>query len=263
MEKEKRVMNNSIFKGATLMITGGTGSFGNAVLERFLKTDIKEIRIFSRDEKKQDDMRHLYNNDKLYNALIVTHDFSLPYSSTAYSNFILNNKNFYMQRFMTTFGNVIDGSFTKTGLVKSLFDTFVDAQQLYYTVDNILNKPDNIKELNCEIILHIFYNYLTIYCYDFIPIDSDIRTFNSVLYRYGYTYSEMDNIKNVDNIRKYFNYIKTKCETVKRNNGLANDLRREVIRIFERGITLWNYIPTELNKLFDYTVNNYEVFLDE
>ncbi len=46
------------FKGKTLMITGGTGSFGNAVLNRFLKTDIGEIRIFSRDEKKQDDMRH-------------------------------------------------------------------------------------------------------------------------------------------------------------------------------------------------------------
>ena len=50
----------SIFAGKTLMITGGTGSFGNAVLNRFLQTDIKEIRIFSRDEKKQDDMRHEY-----------------------------------------------------------------------------------------------------------------------------------------------------------------------------------------------------------
>ncbi len=50
----------SIFKDKTLMITGGTGSFGNAVLRRFLDTDIKEIRIFSRDEKKQDDMRHEY-----------------------------------------------------------------------------------------------------------------------------------------------------------------------------------------------------------
>jgi len=50
----------SIFKDKTLMITGGTGSFGNAVLKRFLDTDIKEIRIFSRDEKKQDDMRHEY-----------------------------------------------------------------------------------------------------------------------------------------------------------------------------------------------------------
>ena len=51
-------MNRSIFQGKTLLITGGTGSFGNAVLNRFLATDIAEIRVFSRDEKKQDDMRH-------------------------------------------------------------------------------------------------------------------------------------------------------------------------------------------------------------
>ena len=54
-----------MFNGKTLLITGGTGSFGNAVLKRFLHTNIKEIRIFSRDEKKQDDMRHYYNNDKI------------------------------------------------------------------------------------------------------------------------------------------------------------------------------------------------------
>ena len=53
-------MKESIFKDKTLMITGGTGSFGHAVLNRFLDTDIGEIRIFSRDEKKQDDMRHDY-----------------------------------------------------------------------------------------------------------------------------------------------------------------------------------------------------------
>ena len=53
------------FKGKTLLITGGTGSFGNAVLKRFLQTDIKEIRIFSRDEKKQDDMRKKYQSSKL------------------------------------------------------------------------------------------------------------------------------------------------------------------------------------------------------
>lgn len=54
-----------MFAGKTLLITGGTGSFGNAVLRRFLDTDIAEIRIFSRDEKKQDDMRKLYASDKL------------------------------------------------------------------------------------------------------------------------------------------------------------------------------------------------------
>lgn len=54
-----------MFNGKTLLITGGTGSFGNAVLNRFLETDIGEIRIFSRDEKKQDDMRNLLKNEKL------------------------------------------------------------------------------------------------------------------------------------------------------------------------------------------------------
>ena len=54
-----------MFKGKTLLITGGTGSFGNAVLERFIDTDINEIRIFSRDEKKQDDMRSIYRNGKV------------------------------------------------------------------------------------------------------------------------------------------------------------------------------------------------------
>ena len=58
-----RVMHS--YKDQILLITGGTGSFGHAAVDRFLKTDIKEIRILSRDEKKQDDMRKRYNNDRL------------------------------------------------------------------------------------------------------------------------------------------------------------------------------------------------------
>ena len=60
-----------MFKNKTLLITGGTGSFGNAVLNRFLKSDIKEIKIFSRDEKKQDDMRRLYKSKKLSFLLVM------------------------------------------------------------------------------------------------------------------------------------------------------------------------------------------------
>ena len=55
----------SVFKDKVLLITGGTGSFGNAVLRRSLNSDIREIRIFSRDEKKQDDMRHALQNPKV------------------------------------------------------------------------------------------------------------------------------------------------------------------------------------------------------
>ena len=54
-----------MFDNKVLMITGGTGSFGNTVLERFLDTDVKEIRVFSRDEKKQEEMRILLSNDKV------------------------------------------------------------------------------------------------------------------------------------------------------------------------------------------------------
>ncbi len=62
---ESLAKDTSVLKDKVLLITGGTGSFGHAVVDRFLNTDIKEIRILSRDEKKQDDMRKAYNNDKL------------------------------------------------------------------------------------------------------------------------------------------------------------------------------------------------------
>ena len=65
-----------MFKDKILLITGGTGSFGNAVLRRFLNTDIKEIRIFSRDELKQDDMRKKYNNSKIKFYLGDVRDFN-------------------------------------------------------------------------------------------------------------------------------------------------------------------------------------------
>lgn len=71
-----------MFKNKTLLITGGTGSFGNAVLRRFLDTDIREIRIFSRDEKKQDDMRKKYSNDKLKFYIGDVRDYNSILSAT-------------------------------------------------------------------------------------------------------------------------------------------------------------------------------------
>lgn len=70
-----------MFKNKTLLITGGTGSFGNAVLKKFLNTDIGEIRIFSRDEKKQDDLRHKYKNDKIKFYIGDVRDYDSIYSA--------------------------------------------------------------------------------------------------------------------------------------------------------------------------------------
>ena len=79
-----------MFKGKTLLITGGTGSFGNAVLKRFLFTDIKEIRIFSRDEKKQDDMRKRFASDKLKFYIGDVRDYQSILNATRGVDFIFH-----------------------------------------------------------------------------------------------------------------------------------------------------------------------------
>jgi UDP-glucose 4-epimerase len=77
-----------MFTDKTLLITGGTGSFGNAVLRRFLDTDLREIRIFSRDEKKQDDMRKKYKSDKLKFYIGDVRDFGAVLTAMRGVNFI-------------------------------------------------------------------------------------------------------------------------------------------------------------------------------
>ncbi len=79
-----------MFTDRTLLITGGTGSFGNAVLERFLETDIGEIRIFSRDEKKQDDMRHRYKNGKIKFYIGDVRDYDSVHSAMRGVDFVFS-----------------------------------------------------------------------------------------------------------------------------------------------------------------------------
>mgnify|MGYP001447959968 FL=1 len=79
-----------MFKNKTLLITGGTGSFGNAVLDRFLASDIEEIRIFSRDEKKQDDMRKKYNSPKIKFYIGDVRDFNSINNALKKVNFVFH-----------------------------------------------------------------------------------------------------------------------------------------------------------------------------
>lgn len=81
---------NKLFRDKILLITGGTGSFGNAVLERFLDSDLKEIRIFSRDEKKQDDMRQKYNSKKIKFYIGDVRDFQSALNAVRGVDFIFH-----------------------------------------------------------------------------------------------------------------------------------------------------------------------------
>ncbi len=79
-----------MFKDKILLVTGGTGSFGNAVTRRFLDSDLAEIRIFSRDEKKQDDMRKKYNSDKLKFYIGDVRDFQSVINAVRGADFIFH-----------------------------------------------------------------------------------------------------------------------------------------------------------------------------
>ena len=89
-----------MFNGKCLLITGGTGSFGNAVLKRFLDTEISEIRIFSRDEKKQEDMRKQLQNDKVKALFYLQKAVELGYNDVEWlktddsMNIVRNEKEF-------------------------------------------------------------------------------------------------------------------------------------------------------------------------
>ena len=84
-------MNNILFKNKTILITGGTGSFGNAMTNQLLKLKIKEIRIFSRDEKKQDDMRRKLKDNRLKLSLSKLNDKANVSKGTTISLLILVN----------------------------------------------------------------------------------------------------------------------------------------------------------------------------
>ena len=83
-------MNLDIFTNSVLLITGGTGSFGTAVLDRLLATQVREIRIFSRDEKKQDDLRKQYSNDKLKFYIGDVRDYQSTLNAVRGSDFIFH-----------------------------------------------------------------------------------------------------------------------------------------------------------------------------
>ena len=95
------------FKNKTLLITGGTGSFGNAVLKKFLSLGLKEIRIFSRDEKKQDDMRKKFHNSRIKFYIGDVRDFDSVLSATKEVDFIFNAA---AERFLTGIELALSGN---------------------------------------------------------------------------------------------------------------------------------------------------------
>lgn len=214
----------------------------------------------------------IYNNEKLFVGFNCSIDLSIPYQKEQYDTFIANNKNFYMQRDLKTqlmltktVGNMVGKFPDMAGVIgaggSGLLDTVYYAINSDYAIDNIINAPPDIYNLNGNPFLISGYNALNIYICEVSALNADIKTMSEYFKLYGYSYGEIDNIKNIDNIRYYYNFVKAPIRCVHLpNNYMSNIVRQKIKDIFKKGIIFYNYKAIEEKQVqpFDYTVNNYE-----
>lgn len=214
-----------------------------------------------------DEQSVYFGKDNMYIGLSGSIDLSIPYSVEQLDLFMANNKNFYMQfgnkqlyKNISNVLNVLSSPNNKTAV--NVFNNIIGMQFEYIdrdlSIDNLANAPDNIENMNGNPFNNVFYNGLKIRIEYSECFDADKKTYFWYLKRYGYKYNELDNVKTVDNIRHYFNYVKCDIDNVNAVYGLSIALKDEIRKIFNNGICLWRYIQGQTGNLFDYSVINYE-----
>ena len=187
--------------------------------------------------------------EKNYTGLLASVDNSIPYSKNQLDSFLANNKNFYMQKFLS----IIPKSYEMSAVVGSA----MNFGNTIFTLDNMRNAPESLQNANGN----AYFTAVTIKpnlyleIYDSLDFDKEIE--NDYNYEYGYAYNKIGNIKELDHTRKFFNYIQADCESINIENGsLSNDIRDRIRNIFARGIRLWHGEITDLDR------ENYEIELE-
>ena len=255
-----------------LNITDGLNNFSiteselsatNLYLEYYenVNLDVTHYNIFIYQNKVENEYEidSLYNNKTgLYIGFSNSLDLSIPFNIEQIDVYLSNNKNFFLQSMLPNMRGMITGNI-KGALINSVFqgiDTML-------TLDNLSNAPDTVQNLKNDSVGLVDYNGLRLRLQYKQMVPALIRTFNDTCYRYGYSYNELSNIKDKDNIRKYFNYIESDICGVTFSNGLSISklIYNELKRIFNNGITLWNK-TNDTQNLFKYNVNNYENILE-
>lgn len=215
-----------------------------------------------------------FNNN--FRGLVFSQDSSQPYSVNNLEAFMSQNKNFYMQRNVNiardainstasiagslATGNVLQASLTA---VTSVSNIGADYVQSNLTLDNMRSAPEDVKNANGNIMLNLATNELALYLDHYSALPSEIKIAADFMNIYGFNYNQYDNIKNVDNIRKYFNYVRADVETITAPINISNKIHNKIRDIFRTGIRLWNWIDGKtFNNLFDYTKENYENWLE-
>ena len=218
-----------------------------------------------------------------YMGLVFSQDYSLPYSRNQLDVFLANNKNFYQQRnvqlkqqivdtaagmisgagkatataFMNPAAAVGQGVETTASTVASVSRIITDRIQSNLTLDNMRAAPEQLANSNGNALLNMIVTEIGIYFEIHKGLDSELKIVNDFMYRNGYTYNQVDNIKNVDNIRQYFNYVQAHINNI--NTPLSNEIKAKIRSIFSNGIRFWNV--TE--EMYKFEKENFERYLYE
>lgn len=203
-------------------------------------------------------------------GLVTSNDNTILMPTSAYQTMIANNKNFFAQNSFNRNMNALDSLFNAAKASKGNAAEFgintVEAGIDYarsvinqeYEIDNLRNAPSSIQAANGNFIFSALCSKPGIYIEEYDITENSRKAVNDYMMLYGFNYNRIDNIKNVDNIRKNYNYVRAYIEEIDAGVvNISNIVHNRLREIFARGVRMWN------TRTFDYTKENYERWLEE
>lgn len=204
-------------------------------------------------------------------GFIGNNDSTLILATDAYKTMLANNKNFFLQNSINRALNVVSGGISSvgsalTGNISQAISGAINTGINYardkitedLTVDNLKNAPESIQSAKGNIVFEFMYskNGIIVEEWDILPHEKEM--INDYMCMYGFSYNKIGNIKNFDNIRKYYNFIKADIEEVSSDTlNVSDNVLQKFKRLFAQGVRFWN------TDIFSYTKENYENWLQQ
>ena len=223
------------------------------------------------------------DNDKNLVGFVNSNDNSLVLSTTQYQQMLASNKNYFLQNSVNRSADVgksvtgilggIAGGFISGGIggaivggIGGAIKTGINYEQSRIqeklTQDNMISAPASIRGAQGNVIFDNMFSKNGIIVEEWDILDNEKEMINDYMCMFGYTYNRIDNIKNVDNIRKYYNYVRADVEVISgTTTNVSEKVHQKFKEQFAKGVRFWNVVNGEVN--FNYDKENYEKWLEE
>lgn len=201
------------------------------------------------------------NTVRSYVGCKLSLDASIPYSLDQLKQYLAQNKNFYQMAQNRMIGTAVRSvlSASPGGIVTAK----LSYENEMLSLDNMDNAPETFKNLDSAVFLNNNINSLKPYIEYWEALPAELKISDDYMNRNGFTYNQIDNVKNCDNIRKYWNYVQAQIENVVSDKIISNNVRDKFKTIFARGVRFWNITDLVTSGSYDYDIHeNYERRLD-